>query len=217
MTFDLFENQELPPLGKEHLAPGAVLLRAFAYADAALILEQMALISARSPFRHMTTPGGYDMSVAMTNCGNYGWVTDRRGYRYTDRDPITQNCWPEMPNTFYQLAINAAREGGFDQFQPDVCLINRYAVGAKMSLHQDKDETDFAQPIVSLSFGLPAIFQFGGMLRSDTLKKVLLTHGDVVVWGGDSRLVYHGILPIKDGDHRLTGPYRINMTFRKSG
>lgn len=217
MTFDLFDHQELPPLDKEHLAPGAVLLRGFAYADAALILEETSLISASSPFRHMTTPGGYDMSVAMTNCGNYGWITDRRGYRYTDLDPLSQHRWPEMPTVFYQLAINAAREGGFNHFRPDVCLINRYAVGAKMSLHQDKDETDFTQPIVSLSFGLPAIFQFGGMVRSDTPKKVLLTHGDVVVWGGDSRLVYHGILPVKDGYHRLTGPYRINMTFRKSG
>lgn len=165
MTFDLFDNQDLPPLPTEQLASGAVLLRGFAYADASRILEVMASLSEVSPFRHMTTPGGYDMSVAMTNCGEYGWITDRRGYRYGRIDPLTGKPWPAMPREYYQLAVKAAKESGFNNFEPDVCLINRYAAGAKMALHQDKDEQDFTQPIVSLSFGLSAAFLFGGMQR----------------------------------------------------
>ena len=156
------------------------------------------------------------MSVAMTNCGDLGWVTDQQGYRYQPISPETLRQWPAMPDLFRTLAIHAAREAGFSDFMPDACLINRYQIGAKMSLHQDKDEEDFGQPIVSISLGLPAVFQFGGLERSDKTQRVNLPHGDIVVWGGPARLRYHGILPLKAGEHPLTGQYRFNLTFRKA-
>ncbi len=196
------------------LAPGAVLLPNFAADDLWPAIQQ---ITAAAPFRHMLTPGGFKMSVAMTNCGPLGWVTDRSGYRYSPTDPQTGSPWPAMPPEFLALAARAAHLAGFPGFTPDACLINRYEPGAKMSLHQDNDEHDFSQPIVSVSLGLPAIFLFGGFERSDKAARIKLHHGDVVVWGGPARLRYHGVLPIKPGEHPLTGPYRINLTLRTAG
>src|SRR5262249_41583830 len=171
-------------------------------------------ITAAAPFRHMVTPGGYTMSVAMTNCGAAGWITDRTGYRYDRIDPGTGNPWPPMPTCFLELAVTAATDAGYPEFRPDACLINRYEPGARLSLHQDKNERDFANPIVSASLGLPATFQFGGLKRSDPVRKFALRHGDVVVWGGPSRLCYHGVPELKDGMHEIVGRMRINLTFR---
>ncbi|NKC04416.1 DNA oxidative demethylase AlkB [Brucella haematophila] len=209
---DLFEKLE--PV--EILAPGAVLLRGFALPDEDAILKSVAELSTAAPFRHMVTPGGYRMSVAMTNCGQAGWVTDKSGYRYSPEDPETGNRWPIMPDAFRNLAENAAKQAGYAAFSPDACLINRYEPGAKLSLHQDKDERDFTNPIVSVSLGLPATFQFGGLKRSDPITKYPLQHGDVVVWGGPSRLYHHGILALKDGEHDKVGRVRLNLTFRKA-
>lgn len=198
------------------LGPGAVLLRGFAGSEEAALLAALRRVVAQAPFRHMVTPGGHRMSVAMTNCGAFGWVTDRRGYRYEARDPETGLAWPALPEVFLQLAGAAAARGGFDGFVPDACLINRYDPGAKMSLHQDRNERDFDYPIVSVSLGLLATFQFGGFERKETPRRIALSHGDVVVWGGPARLRYHGILPLKDGEHSLVGRHRINLTFRKA-
>jgi alkylated DNA repair protein (DNA oxidative demethylase) len=213
---DLFEAvPDLSP-AQEAIADGAVLLRGFACADEAGLLREIETIAAEAPFRHMVTPGGFTMSVAMTSCGEAGWVTDRSGYRYASTDPDTNRPWPAMPGAFRALAQRAAAQAGFDGFVPDACLINRYAPGAKMSLHQDKDETDFGAPIVSVSLGLPAIFLFGGLKRSDKPRRYRLVHGDVVAWGGPSRLAYHGIAPLAEGLHPLLGRQRINLTFRKA-
>jgi alkylated DNA repair protein (DNA oxidative demethylase) len=163
----------------------------------------------------MITPGGYRMSVAMTNCGAAGWVSDTRGYRYDPIDPLTQKPWPPMPPSFQTLARRAAAEAAYE-FQPDVCLVNRYEPGAKLSLHQDRDERDFGAPIVSVSLGLPAIFLFGGTKRKGAIRRTRLESGDVAVWGGPSRLAFHGVAPLADGEHPLTGRYRINLTFRKA-
>lgn len=198
------------------MAEGAVLLRGFARRDEAGLLAALREIEAVAPFRRMFTPGGHQMSVAMTNCGEAGWVTDRRGYRYDGADPESGKAWPTMPAAFCELAESAAREAGFAGFAPDACLINRYEPGAKMSLHQDRDEKDFSAPIVSVSLGLPAIFLFGGMKRSDKPQRYRLEHGDVVVWGGPSRLFFHGVGPLADGDHALLGRQRINLTFRRA-
>jgi alkylated DNA repair protein (DNA oxidative demethylase) len=198
------------------IAEGAVLFGGRALASEEALLAALDTVVAAAPFRHMVTPGGFTMSVAMTNCGRAGWVTDRRGYRYTAEDPETDQPWPEMPGAFAVLARAAAAEAGFPGFEPDACLINRYEPGAKMSLHQDKDERDFSKPIVSVSLGLPAMFQFGGLSRSDRPSKVPLQHGDVMVWGGPARLAYHGILPLKEGQHPRLGRNRINLTFRKT-
>jgi len=165
----------------------------------------------------MVTPGGYRMSVAMTNCGSLGWVSDRSGYRYDSRDPETGQPWPAMPAVLLRLAQAAAKEAGFPDFLPDACLINRYEAGAKLALHQDKDERNFAAPIVSVSLGIPATFLFGGVQRADTTLRVPLVHGDVVVWGGPARLRYHGVLPLKPGNHPAFGAHRVNLTFRKAG
>ncbi|MFS2324839.1 DNA oxidative demethylase AlkB [Brucella sp. H1_1004] len=209
---DLFSQLET----REKLADGAVLLRGFALANEAEILNAMQDVENDASFRNMTTPGGFRMSVAMTNCGSFGWVTDRKGYRYSAVDPETEKPWPSMPGAFRDLAESAADEAGYADFVPDACLINRYEPGAKMSLHQDKDEKDFKNPIVSVSLGLPATFQFGGLQRSDPVRKFVLHHGDVVVWGGPSRLFYHGILPLKDGKNPQLGRNRYNLTFRKA-
>lgn len=198
------------------MAEGAVLLRGFARAAEAGLLAALRAIEAEAPFRRMFTPGGHQMSVAMTNCGEAGWVTDRGGYRYDRADPESGKAWPAMPTVFHELAASAAREAGFAGFAPDACLINRYEPGAKMSLHQDRDEQDFAAPIVSVSLGLPATFLFGGPKRSDTPSRYRLAHGDVVVWGGPSRLFFHGVAPLADGDHAILGRKRINLTFRKA-
>jgi alkylated DNA repair protein (DNA oxidative demethylase) len=180
------------------------------------LLAALDEITAQAPFRHMSTPGGFEMSVAMTNCGDRGWITDRRGYRYDGNDPVSGAAWPAMPPAFRALASQAAEQGGFAGFAPDACLINCYEPGARMSLHQDRDETDFSAPIVSVSLGLPAIFMFGGLKRSDKPARYRLEHGDVVVWGGPSRLFFHGVAPLADGEHALLGRKRINLTFRKA-
>ena len=211
---DLFADAEP---WQEPLAPGATILRRFALADAETLLADINAVASQSPFRQMVTPGGYTMSVAMTNCGRLGWTTDARGYRYAPGDPLTGQPWPAMPSTFAALCQHASTAAGYSDFQPDACLINRYLPGAKLSLHQDKDEPDLQAPIVSVSLGLPAVFQFGGSRRSDPLKRLLLEHGDVVVWGGPSRLFYHGIQPLKPGQHPATGECRYNLTFRRAG
>lgn len=198
------------------LGPGATVLRGRALAIAAIILDEIERIAAAAPFRHMTTPGGFEMSVAMTNCGSVGWVTDRNGYRYDPRDPLTGLPWPAMPKSFVELAGLAAAEAGFPAFAPDACLINRYEPGARLSLHQDKDERDYGHPVVSVSLGLDAGFQFGGLKRSDRPLRVPLHHGDVVVWGGPSRLAYHGVTALKDGNHPAGGRRRYNLTLRKA-
>jgi len=198
------------------MAEGAVLLRGFARSFESELIADLRAIVAQAPFRHMVTPGGHQMSVAMTNCGNVGWVTDRSGYRYDADDPEAGKPWPAMPALFCKLAGQAAAQGGFDGFSPDACLINRYAPGARMSLHQDKDERDFGAPIVSVSLGLPATFLFGGLQRSDKPQRFRLQHGDIAVWGGPARLFFHGVAPLADGEHVLLGRQRINLTFRKA-
>jgi alkylated DNA repair protein (DNA oxidative demethylase) len=211
---DLFAD-EIP--WQEPLAEGAVILRRFARANAAALIEQIGKVAQLSPFRQMVTPGGYTMSVAMTNCGARGWTTNQHGYLYSPDDPLTGRPWPPMPQPFRELADAASTAAGYPGFKPDACLINRYAPGAKLSLHQDKDEPNLQQPIVSVSLGLPAVFQFGGLKRNDPLVRVMLEHGDVVVWGGASRLFYHGILPLKPGHHSAAGEARYNLTFRCAG
>lgn len=201
---------------REAIGPGAVVLRGFALNVEAVLLDAIETVSAHAPFRRMTTPGGFEMSVAMTNCGAAGWITDRTGYRYGGVDPDTGKPWPAMPGIFSALAVNAAAEAGFPGFAPDACLVNRYEPGTRLSLHQDRNERDFRNPIVSVSLGLPATFQFGGPKRTDPVRKIALRHGDVVVWGGPSRLFHHGVLALKDGDHPLTGRLRYNLTLRKA-
>ncbi len=199
----------------EPLEEGAVLLRGFAAAQAPELVEQVERIAQAAPFRHLVTPGGYTMSVAMTNCGRLGWVSDRHGYRYETADPDSGAPWPAMPGSFRELAARAAAEAGFAAYEPDACLINRYGAGAKLGLHQDRDEKDDWSPIVSVSLGLPATFLWGGKRRSEAVRRYRLDHGDVVAWGGPARFVYHGVSPLKDGHHALTGAARINLTFRK--
>jgi alkylated DNA repair protein (DNA oxidative demethylase) len=196
------------------MAEGAVLLRGAALAYEKELLAALTDISAISPFRHMVTPGGYTMSVSMTNCGAAGWVTDRAGYRYDRIDPETDKAWPLMPGCFLELAITAAAKADYPDFRPDACLINRYRPGARLSLHQDKNERDFANPIVSVSLGLPATFLFGGLQRNDPVKTFALRHGDIAVWGGPARLCHHGVRELKEGYHESVGRVRLNLTFR---
>lgn len=198
----------------EQLAPGAWVLRGFALDVAETLVAEIERITATAPFRHLTTPGGKQMSVAMTNCGTVGWFSDRRGYRYVPLDPETGKPWPALPESFLQLARGAADAAGFADYAPDVCLINRYEIGTRLTLHQDHDERDRHAPIVSVSLGLPATFLFGGLARKDPQRRVPLVHGDVVAWGGPSRMHYHGVLPVKAGEHPLTGTQRLNLTFR---
>lgn len=218
MTFDLFDSLPAQPDddATEALAPGAVLLRRFARDDEQALLTAVRGVIASAPWRHLITPGGLRMSVAMTNCGTYGWVSDRTGYRYDPVDPDSGQPWPPLPAPFLALATRAAAAAGYDGFVPDACLINRYLPGTRLSLHQDRDELDLRAPIVSVSLGLPATFLFGGLRRADRPARVRLAHGDVAVWGGPSRLAFHGIAPLVDGDHPLVGHERINLTFRKS-
>jgi DNA oxidative demethylase len=216
-TFDLFQDMVQRQAQREELCDGAVVLRSFALKNEAAVFTALRNVIVTAPFRHMITPGGFRMSVAMTNCGSCGWVTDRTGYRYDAADPESGNPWPCMPDAFFNLARQAAASAGFEDFQPDACLVNQYETGARLSLHQDKNERDFSAPIVSVSLGLPAIFLWGGLRREDKALRIPLLHGDVVVWGGPARLRYHGVLPIKEGYHPRTGPYRINLTFRKTG
>ena len=213
MHRDLFDDATTGP---QPLAPGAVVLRGFALADERALLIAIDAVVARAPLRHMVTPGGFRMSVAMTNCGPYGWVTDRTGYRYDERDPVSGAKWPAMPAAFRSLATRAAAAAGFGGFSPDACLVNRYEPGARLTLHQDRNERDFSAPIVSVSLGIPAMFLFGGSKRSERQKRVALAHGDVVVWGGPARLHYHGVAPLADNRHPLVGRQRFNLTFRKA-
>jgi len=214
MTRDLFAADS-PELGDEPLSDGAVVLRGFAGAAAPALRAAFAAVEAAAPLRHLITPGGYRMSVAMTNCGPLGWVSDRRGYRYDPLDPDSGRPWPALPECFRALARDAAACAGYADFAPDACLINRYAPGARLSLHQDRDEKDLRAPIVSVLLGLPAVFVWGGDARGDRTRRVLLQHGDVAVWGGPSRLRFHGVAPLRDGEHPFAGPVRINLTFRK--
>jgi alkylated DNA repair protein (DNA oxidative demethylase) len=208
MTADLFEQPELA------LAEGAVLLRGFAKPLEAALIAAVGQVRVAAPFRRMVTPGGYRMSVAMTNCGQAGWITDRSGYRYDPIDPETGRHWPGMPAVFADLGNRAAAAAGFPGFAPDACLINRYEPGSQLSLHQDRNERDFGAPIVSVSLGLPAVFLFGGGRRSDRPRRVALAHGDVVVWGGAARLTFHGVMPLADGEHPVLGRQRVNLTLR---
>jgi DNA oxidative demethylase len=216
LSADLFDSiGDIHP-SQQVMAEGAVMLRGFARPREAELIAALREIVQAAPFRHMQTPGGHQMSVAMTNCGPLGWITDRSGYRYDGIDPESGKPWPAMPPVFGELAMKAAERAGFGGFSPDACLINRYAPGARMSLHQDRDEEDFDHPIVSVSLGLPAIFLFGGAKRSDKPTRYRLEHGDVVVWGGPSRLFFHGVAPLADGEHALLGRQRINLTFRRA-
>jgi DNA oxidative demethylase len=216
LTKDLFEGVAPTGLEREPMAEGAVLLRGFVKPVEGEVLGALREIVSDAPFRHMLTPGGHRMSVAMTNCGNAGWVTDRSGYRYDGLDPESGKPWPAMPPVLRQLAGEAATLAGFNDFAPDACLINRYEPGARMSLHQDRDERDFGAPIVSVSLGLPAVFLFGGLKRTDKPRRYRLEHSDVVVWGGPARLVFHGVAPLADGEHVALGRQRLNLTFRKA-
>jgi len=195
---------------------GFVLLAGYALPYEIELLKELDQIIDAAPLRHMVTPGGYSMSVATTSCGQVGWVSDRTGYRYSENNPESGKQWPAMPEIFSSLAEAAAKEAGFPNFIPDACLINRYEANSKLSLHQDKDEKDFKSPIVSVSLGLPATFLFGGLERKDPVHRTVLSHGDIVVWGGANRLAYHGVSPLKDGFHPKLGNCRINLTFRKA-
>jgi DNA oxidative demethylase len=203
-----------PPGAPETVAlgPGITLLRG--YSDSARLMPLIEAVAARAPFRHLVTPGGQTMSVAMTNCGPVGWVSDRGGYRYSSRDPLSDRDWPAMPAEFRALALDAAAAAGFPDFVPDACLINRYSPGSRLTAHRDADEQNFAQPIVSVSLGLPATFAFYGLTRGGKGRNVALVDGDVLVWGGPSRLVYHAVRPIKQGLHPITSFFRYNLTFR---
>jgi DNA oxidative demethylase len=205
-----------PEFQSVELAPGAQLLRGAAEACAIELLSEIQAVITVSPLRTVATPMGKSMSVEMTNCGDVGWVSDRTGYRYETIDPVTNLAWPAMPALFAKLASGAAARAGFTDFHPDACLINRYAVGSKMGLHQDRDEQDFTQPIVSVSLGLPINFKFGGSKRNSPTTKTELRHGDVVVFGGPSRLAFHGVGTLRRGQHPLVGPYRFNLTFRRA-
>jgi len=216
MTLDLFADSGETRTWREELTAGAVVLRGQALANDTAILAAVREVTAQAPFRHLLTPGGLRMSVTMSNCGARGWVSDRRGYRYDPIDPDSGRPWPPMPEALRQLATQAAALGGFQAFEPDACLINRYEPGTRLSLHQDRDERDFSQPIVSVSLGVPATFLFGGLRREAKCLRVPLSHGDVVVWGGPARLRYHGVAPLKPAWHSLLGAQRINLTFRKA-
>ncbi len=216
VTLDLFADETPQPAIDEQIGPQSFVFRGFALPFVEQLLPALEAILTQAPFRNMVTPGGYTMSVALSSCGEFGWTTDSQGYKYTRTDPQTGQSWPEMPEVFLALARAAAEAAGFADFIPDACLINRYIPGAKMSLHQDKDERGYQWPVVSVSLGIPAMFLFGGHARSDATRRVPLFHGDVVVWGGEDRLRYHGVMPIKQAEHPQLGEQRINFTFRKA-
>ena len=217
MTNDLFDALPQAETADELLAPGAVLLRGFALARCDALLAGFDAVTAQAPLRHLVTPGGRAMSVAMSNCGALGWVSDPHSYSYAPCDPTTGKPWPSMSPDWFDLAAQAAAQAGYANFKPDACLVNQYLPGAKMGLHQDRDEKDFAQPIVSVSLGLPAVFLFGGLKRTDKPQRLRLVHGDVVVWGGGARLAFHGVAPLADGRHTVWGRRRVNLTFRCAG
>lgn len=214
---DLFSTSNQASSDVEVLDSGVMLLQGFVLNQADTLKTEIDMIATQSPYRQLITPGGLKMSVTTTSCGELGWHSDEYGYRYVREDPLTDRPWPAMPDTFLEIAHRAAQLCGFQNFKPDACLINRYLSGNKMSLHQDKNERDFSAPIVSISLGLPAIFQFGGLNRSDPVAKLKLHHGDVLVWGGASRLRFHGVLPLGQGTHSVWGNQRINLTFRRAG
>ena len=216
MTLGLFDDLPATPQAPEWLEPGAVVLRGLALPQAAELLQAVDAVTAQAPFRHLITPGGQRMSVAMTNSGALGWISDRSGYRYGPTDPTSGLPWPPMSAVFRQLARDAAEAAGYPGFAPDACLINRYEPGTRLSLHQDRDEGNYDHPIVSVSLGIPAIFLWGGALRADKARRVGLWHGDVVVWGGPARLRFHGVLPLAEATHAMTGQQRINLTFRRA-
>ena len=217
MTGGLFEPTPPVEAWPERLGPGAMLPHGFAVAEAPALIYELARIAESAPFRYMITPSGHRMSVAMTNCGALGWVSDRTGYRYVVQDPATGRSWPPMPDCFLRLAQDAAAQAGFAGFVPDACLINRYLPDARLSLHQDRDERDLTAPIVSVSLGLPAVFLWGGLKRKDPTRRIPLVHGDVLVWGGPDRLRYHGVRPLQASQHTLLGEQRLNLTFRQAG
>lgn len=212
ITSDLFSAQ--PTILS--LGANTILLKSFVKPYESTLIKALTKIIKQAPLRNMVTRGGFKMSVAMSNCGNYGWISDRKGYRYSNLDPLNAKPWPTMPSGFLALAADAATAAGFNDFIPDACLINRYEIGAKMALHQDQDEQDFSQPIVSVSLGIPTTFLFGGLARTDKTQRVLLEHGDVLVWGGVDRLRFHGVLPVKNSQHPLFNNQRINLTFRRA-
>jgi alkylated DNA repair protein (DNA oxidative demethylase) len=212
----LFEADGTNEQQIERLAEGAILLRGFARNAEIELVKAINEVSEAAPFRYMAVRGGHKMSVGMTNCGQLGWVSDENGYRYDSIDPVSGRPWPPIPKVFEQIAAQAARDAGFAAFESDACLINRYEPGSRMGLHQDKNERDYAAPIVSVSLGLAAVFLFGGMRRNDRPRRIRLESGDVVVWGGATRLAYHGVAPLQDGEHPVTGRCRINLTFRKA-
>jgi DNA oxidative demethylase len=210
-------HQHMPPANLDLFSnSNALLLRGFAREKAEGLLQAVDNIAAQAPFRHLLTPGGHRMSVAMTNCGELGWVSDEQGYRYSRHDPDSGRHWPGLPDIFLELAARAAEAAAYTDFQPDACLINRYAPGTRLTLHQDRNEHDAAAPIVSVSLGVPAIFLWGGLARSDPTQRYRVEHGDVAVWGGPSRFVFHGIAPLQESWHPLTQGQRINLTFRKA-
>ena len=214
---DLFAALQSPSSRNEPLDEGALLLRGFAVAEQQVLWEAVQAVAEAAPFRHMVTPGGKTMSVAMTNCGELGWVTDRKGYRYAPADPESGKPWPALPAVVRDLSQRAAAAAGFPGYDPDSCLVNRYRPGARLTLHQDLNERDFSHPIVSLSLGLPATFRWGGQKRADNARRLRLESGDVVVWGGPARMTFHGVDDLKDGVHPLTGECRINLTLRMAG
>ena len=214
---DLFDINDSDGIWREALGPGAKWIHGFLVTEAEEVMADIARVVAQSPSRHLITPGGKRMSVAMSNCGTEGWVSDHAGYRYQATDPLTSRPWPAMPPRLRALAQKAADDSGYAGFAPTVCLINYYAPGARMGLHQDKDENDLTAPIVSFSLGLPATFIWGGLQRTGKTQRIMLRHGDAVVWGGEDRLRFHGVAPLKEGEHPLTGRARINVTFRQTG
>jgi DNA oxidative demethylase len=209
---DLFEQETQ----SRWLAPGALHLPGGLDSlgpGSAWLLAWIGAVSSQAPFRHLRTPGGQSMSVAMTNAGPCGWVSDRRGYRYSPLDPLSQQPWPPLPRELLTLASDAAQAAGFADFEPDACLINRYLPGARMSLHQDRDEASFAHPIVSVSLGLAAEFLLGGLTRGDAVQRLMLRSGDLLVLGGEARLRFHGVAPVKAG---AEGELRFNLTLRRA-
>lgn len=213
-TLPLFDTHANGPA--EQLDQGTFLLHGYALPAEHELLRDIAAVASAAPFRRMETPGGFTMSVEMTNCGALGWISDRQGYRYATLDPLSRQPWPAMPASIANLATQAAALAGFANFTADACLINRYAPGTRLTLHQDKNERDLEQPIVSVSLGIPATFQFGGLKRADKTRRIPLSHGDVLVWGGPDRLRYHGVLALKEAHHPLLGSHRINLTLRKA-
>lgn len=214
---DLFDIADASDAWSEPLGPGTTFFHGLIVDDAPALLAQIGQIQEHAPLRHLVTPGGKKMSVAMTNCGSLGWVSDHAGYRYQAHDPLTGKPWPAMPPLLLSVAQWAAEKAGYPGFLPTACLINCYQTGARMGLHQDRDEGDLTAPIVSISLGLPATFIWGGLQRVGKTRRYLLKHGDVLVWGGPDRLRFHGVAPLKAGNHPLTGDTRINITFRQTG